>query len=284
MKRTKLTALLLTLLLSLSLTLPAFADVLWEPDNRFYQQHALDCEYHNRSYTANSPQGYVDVRSAPDGVVIAQVENGQRLNVYVLYRDWGYVNSADTEGWAPLSELSLIYDYLSFEAEHGDEILPVDKSVTDPLFDAYLAAGKTTLVIWPYPNAERYSYSYSGDAGLDLLNGLKEYGVFTYTDEEGHLWGYCSYLYGHRHFWVLLDDPSAGDGVPPASEDKENPEIGERIVSTREIPKAVITPAQKPPLPPTFTLLTVGLVTAAVLLSGGALWLFYGKKRRTKGA
>ena len=89
MKRTKLTPLLLTLLLALSLTLPAFADVLWEPDNRFYQQHALNCEYHNRSYTANSPQGYVDVRSAPDGVVIAQVENGQRLNVYVLYRAWG---------------------------------------------------------------------------------------------------------------------------------------------------------------------------------------------------
>ena len=185
MRHTKLTALFLALLLALSLTLPASADVLWEPDNRFYENHRGDCEYHNRSYTANSPQGYVDVRSAPDGVVIAQVENGQRLNVYFLYQDWGYVNTASTEGWAPLSDLALIYDDRSFEEEHGDEILPVDKALTDPFFDAYLKTGKTTLVIWPYPNAEHFSHHYTGDQGLELLNALKEYGVFTYTDEEG---------------------------------------------------------------------------------------------------
>ena len=276
-----LTALLLTLLLALSLAPPAWADVLWEPENRFYTGHREDCEYHNRTYTANGPGGYVDVRSAPGGVVTAQVENGQRVNVYYLYRDWGYVSGA--EGWAPLADLSLIYDYLSFEADHGGEILPVDKSLTDPLFDAYLATGKTTVVIWPYPNAAQFSYHYSGDTGLELLSGLKEHGVFTYTDEEGHLWGYCSYLYGHRHFWVLLDDPSAGDGVTPAPEDHENPEIGDRTVSVRDIPKAALIPAQRPPLPPAATLLTAGLAAAAVLLSGGALWLFYGR-RRTRGA
>lgn len=280
MRHTKLTALFLTMLLALSLTLPASADVLWEPDNRFYENHQGDCEYHNRTYLANSPDGYVTLRSAPDGVAAAQVENGQRVNVYFLYQDWGYVNTASAEGWAPLSDLSLIYDYLSFEEEHGDEILPVDKAVTDPLFDAYLQTGKTTLVIWSYPNAEHFSHYYTGDQGLELLNALKEYGVFTYTDEEGHLWGFCSYLYGHRNFWILLDDPSAGDGVPPAPEDIPNSEIGERIVSVREIPKIPLAPARKPPLPPAATLLTGGLVAIAVLLSGGALWFFYGRKRK----
>ena len=220
------------------------------------------------------------LRSAPDGVAAAQVENGQRVNVYFLYQDWGYVNTASAEGWAPLSDLSLIYDYLSFEEEHGDEILPVDKAVTDPLFDAYLQTGKTTLVIWSYPNAEHFSHYYTGDQGLELLNALKEYGVFTYTDEEGHLWGFCSYLYGHRNFWILLDDPSAGDGAPPAPEDGPNSEIGERIVSVREIPAIPLVPARKPPLPPAATLLTGGLVAIAVLLSGGALWFFYGRKRK----
>lgn len=280
MRHTKLTALFLTMLLALSLTLPASADVLWEPDNRFYENHQGDCEYHNRTYLANSPDGYVTLRSAPDGVAAAQVENGQRVNVYFLYQDWGYVNTASAEGWAPLSDLSLIYDYLSFEEEHGDEILPVDKAVTDPLFDAYLQTGKTTLVIWSYPNAEHFSHYYTGDQGLELLNALKEYGVFTYTDEEGHLWGFCSYLYGHRNFWILLDDPSAGDGVPPAPEDIPNSEIGERIVSVREIPAIPLVPARKPPLPPAATLLTGGLVAIAVLLSGGALWFFYGRKRK----
>lgn len=284
MRHIRLTALLLALLLSLSLALPAFADVLWEPDNRFYRDHYGDCQYHNRSYTTNSSKGYVDIRSAPDGVVTAQAENGQRVNVYFTYQDWGYISNTGIEGWAPLSDLSLIYDYRSFEAEHGDEILPVDKSVTDPLFDAYLETGKTTLVIWSYPNAERFSHYYTGDQGLELLEGLKEYGVFTYTDEEGHLWGYCSYLYGHRNFWILLDDPSAGDGVPRDSEDEQNSGVGERIVSVREIPKTVIAPAQKPPLPPAATLLTAGLVAAAVLLSGGALWMFYGKKRHSRPA
>lgn len=279
MRHTKLTALLLAVLLALSLTLPASADVIWEPDNRFYENHRGDCEYHNRNYLANSPDGYVALRGAPGGTVTDRVENGQRLNVCYIYEDWGYI-SGSAEGWAPLSDLSLIYDYLSFEEEHGDEILPVDKAVTDPLFDAYLQTGKTTLVIWSYPNAEHFSHYYTGDQGLELLNALKEYGVFTYTDEEGHLWGFCSYLYGHRNFWILLDDPSAGDGVPPAPEDIPNSEIGERIVSVREIPKIPLAPARKPPLPPTATLLTGGLVAIAVLLSGGALWFFYGRKRK----
>lgn len=279
MRHTKLTALFLTMLLALSLTLPAYADVIWEPDNRFYENHRGDCEYHNRNYLANSPEGYVSLRGAPSGAVTDRVENGQRLNVYYIYEDWGYI-SGSVEGWAPLSELSLIYDYLSFEEEHGDEILPVDKALTDPLFDAYLQTGKTTLVIWPYPNAEHFSHYYTGDQGLELLNALKEYGVSTYTDEEGHLWGFCSYLYGNRNFWILLDDPSAGDGVPPAPEDIPNSEIGERIVSVREIPEIPLVPARKPPLPPAATLLTGGLVAIAVLLSGSALWFFYGRKRK----
>lgn len=276
----RLTALLLTALLTLALALPAYADVLWEPENRFYEDHRDECQYHNRSYTVNSPQGYADIRSAPNGVVTAQAENGRRVNVYFTCRDWGYISNTGLEGWAPLAELSLIYDYASFAEEHGGEIFPVDKAVTDPPLDDYLETGKTTVVFWPYPNAERMSGYYTGDHGLELLKALREYGVFTYTDEEGHLWGFCSYLYGHRNFWVLLDDPGAGDGQPAGPEKDGEGAVGDRIVSVREIPETILFPAQKPPLPPAATLLTAGLVIAAAVLSGGALWLFYGKRRR----
>lgn len=281
MRHTGLTALLLALLLSLTLALPALADVLWEPENRFYENHREDCAYHNRNYTTNSPRGYVEIRSAPDGTVTAQAENGQRVNIYFIYQDWGYISGGAAEGWAPLGELSLIYDYLSFEEEHGEEILPADSAVTDPLLDAYLETGKTTLVFWPYPNAAHLSYHYTGDDGLELLKALRENGLSAvYTDGDGYLWGYCAYLYGHRHFWVLLDDPSAGDGSPPAPEDQPDGAVGERITSVLEIPETVITPAQKPSLPPESTLLTGGLAAGAVILSAAALWVFYGRRRR----
>ena len=55
-------ALLLTLLL---LGPTATADVLIEPSDDFYRTHAEECEYLDRSYTANGKEGYVALYQSP---------------------------------------------------------------------------------------------------------------------------------------------------------------------------------------------------------------------------
>jgi len=268
----------LFLLPALVLTVPVFADVIWEPDNQFYREHADACEYHNRSYLANSPQGYVDLCKAPGSTVTVRVDNGQTLHANFLYEDWAYVTTQDAEGWAELDQLSLIYDGISFAQEYSDQILPSDASVTAPLLTDYIQSGGTTLVCWPYPNAAVYSYCNSN--GADMLEALLEYGFSSvFTDEEGHLWGYCGYLYGFRDFWVLLDDPGAGDGVTPAPEDSPEDAVGPRIVDVREIPEVTLySAAEEKPLPDTVKL-SGTLVAAVVVLSAAALWGIYRKKK-----
>ena len=67
MKR-KLTALLTALMLLALMVTPAFADLIIEPNNSFYERHRDECVYHDRGYIANGEKGYVTVLTAPDSV------------------------------------------------------------------------------------------------------------------------------------------------------------------------------------------------------------------------
>ena len=117
---------LLAVITLLSLTSAAYADVVWEPQNKFYENHANECAYIGRSYYANGPEGFVTLWDAPGGsMVAAQYENGFTLPVYWQYQDWGCVtvwgDEGNVSGWVPLSELYLVYDYISFEEEYGSQ-------------------------------------------------------------------------------------------------------------------------------------------------------------------
>lgn len=275
----RLTALLLAALLALALAPPARADMVWEPENRFYQRHQEACAPHGRYYLANSPRGYLNVRDAPGGRVVHRERNGAEVLISRTYEDWGFLPFQDASGrlawgWAPLEELAPLYDYRAFAREYAGEILPAEASVTEPLLDAYLQSGRTALVVWPYPNAREASRCCEeAPRGLQKLrdDGFQA----TYTDEEGHLWAFTGFFgSGYDNCWFLLDDLGAGDGVyvPPEG----GSALGERIVSLREVPEAVLYPAREPP---PLALLPAALAGGAVLLSGGALGLFYGRKR-----
>ena len=47
---------LLASLLAVSLAAPAAADVIWEPEDSFYQKHAEECQLLQRSFYANGPE------------------------------------------------------------------------------------------------------------------------------------------------------------------------------------------------------------------------------------
>lgn len=264
----RLSSAVLTLLLLLALTPPAYADIMWEPDgNRFYESHRGECEYNTRSYYANGPEGFVTAWDAPDGgVVQAQYQNGEALWVGYTWQDWALISrwedGKETTGWVPLAELSLIYDYLSFQEEYADQIKPYNDE-----FGNY--AGDAKVVnFYEYPGAPEVDESFEVDGGMDVLGCLTGSGESPsyigsiFVDEDGRTWGFINYMYGYRNAWFCLDAPD-GEDFP-----------------VREVSAPELTPAQTPVLP-AVSYTPYILVAVAVAVTGGILVFFYGKKRKS---
>lgn len=236
-------------LLALSLTVPAFADVIWEPDDPFYQKHIDECTLLQRTFYANGKDGYINLYESPESdFVTAQLENGSALYIDWQYEDWGYLEG-DVTGWVPLGDLQLIYDYISFAEEYGEKFLPYDEEIYRPMIEAWTG---NTMALWPYPGAEKAEYIWQ-DAG-DAMAELAEYGFDQiFVDEEGYTWGFRGYLYGERNFWVCLDDP------------------GDRTFTVRQVGQPELIPAATPRAPLyNYVPMTLGIVIAvvAVLILG----------------
>lgn len=289
----RLSALFLTALLAASLAAPALADMIWYPENSFIDAHTRECDFTIRRGVANSPKGYIDGRKSPDGQVIYQAENGRPVTVYATYQDWGCIGCPeegaepsddwlenDARGaWVPLADLALVYDRIAFEADFAGELVPGDGEQIERLIEA---RNSDAIVLWPYPNAEQAlsAYAEGGEAYEDfLLYGFKK----TFTDEEGFLWGMPLYhpFLGYKEVWVCLSAPDAGDGHTELFQYLDRtyiPNPNPRVVSVRALPEVTLYPAREP-VPPAADYLPAALAGGAVVLSGGALWVFYRKKK-----
>lgn len=198
--RRKLLALVLGLCAALALTAPAMADMIWEPDDSFYNKHSDECSYVGRNYEVAGYGGTVTVYTAPGGLARTTLDNGTAVGVQFTWNgngiSWGYVyllGENATEGWTPMDDLSLIYDSQQFMEDHGDEIV-TDEGVEVDFTQAML-------------------YAYPGGPAEYVLEEEKEYLPFSqlfseiYTDENGLRWGYVYYYMGRRNSWICLDDP-----------------------------------------------------------------------------
>lgn len=269
-------AILLALLTLSALTVPAFADLIWEPtDDQFYKQHRHECEYEGRSYYANGKKGFITVWDAPgDSTVRAQYENGEKLWVGYIYKDWALVSwweaMQDFSGWVPLKDLYLIYDHISFEEEYGDQFRDYNGEFAD--YEA-VADEEFWLYIYEYPLAPKWRDSRPiGREALDALRGrsgeLGELISKVYTDPNGIEWGYVAWLYGIRDFWFMLDNPT-NNGVMCCTPD---PEL-ENLLDSGEI-----VPPREPVMPgPDYT--PYVLVAGVVIVTAGLLKIFWKKKK-----
>lgn len=247
----------------LALTAPAFADVLWEPNNRFYEKHRDECESVVRTFYANGPEGFVTLWDAPGGSSVqAQYENGTALMVYWQYQDWGCVyERGDIEGWVPMDQLALRYDGRSFAEEYEDFITDYNGEFAD------YAGGAEVIYFYAYPGAPKVGEQREAGGDWHVLDNLtgrggeKSYISKIFVDEEGRTWGYVSYMYGRLNAWFCLDEPDGRD------------------FPVREVPEAYLTPAQPPRLPARGYLPYV-LVGAAVLVTGGILLALLRKRKR----
>lgn len=266
---------ILTLAALLALAAPARMDVLWEPiDNPFYDRHRKECSVEQRTYCANSPEGFVTAWDAPDGSQArGQYENGTNLWVAFLYQDWGLISQwedgEEITGWVPLAELSLVYDYISFEEEYGDRITDYNGE-----FDRYSGEidhynGETEEVnFYMYPGAPEISQSFTlsdgwGGGVLEELTGSWDrpsYISSIFVDEDGRTWGFVGYMYGRLNAWFCLDEPD-GTNFP-----------------VRQVAQAEITPA-KPPELPAQSYIPYILVAGVVVITAFLLWKFWRKKK-----
>ena len=203
MKRTLRTLLTIAfaVLMLTALALPAAADIIYEPNNLFYNTHREECEYLRvRHYVANSAEGYTYIYQSPDNTLtVRSCPNGEDVAITWLYTapdgtEWGMVG--DESGWIRLSTWSLVYDSREFLKDNEDKCIPYEKDSFEPIN----GSNGTPVLTWTYPGGElRERKITEGE--------LTEFVSKTYTDENGVVWGYIGYRYGERDFWVCLSAP-----------------------------------------------------------------------------
>ena len=212
------------------------ADVIFEPDDSFYERHASQCTYVNRVFRANGPDGVVILYKSPESSrVIDTWENGFEVWISFVYEDedgvaWG-IYDRDKTGWMPMDYMELVYDSISFMEEYDEQITASQGSLDKEYLDK-------EVNFWKYPGSEEF-YAEEIDSNFNY-NAV-------YVDGAGHTWGYTGYYYGRRNIWVCIDNPAADyaelypDGVPGGkpgenTENAQTPEQGD-MGTQRIVPK-----------------------------------------------
>lgn len=249
MKRRFFTLFLVLLTVS-ALIMSSSADILWEPDDSFYEKHRNNCTYVNRTYELAGYDGSVTVFTAPGGMNKTTLDNGLQVNIYYTWKGkgttWGYLspwvtNGDATEGWVPMDDLSLVYDSRQFTEDHAAELTTADPAPVD----------FQEAVLYRYPHGPALEHSLTERAEYQPFSE-----VFTqlYTDETGLRWGYIGYYMGSLDAWVCLDDPmnrALDTGIVPVSPSPAQVRGSATVVSG-----------------PTTFLIAAGLVAAVVIVTG----------------
>lgn len=225
------------LICCLSFVFSAEADVIWEPQDSFYQEHSSKCTYVNRQFTAAGPDGRVILYKNPEmPIETGTWENGYQVYISFTYTDsdgieWG-VYDGNPGGWMPMAYMEVVYDSISFKEEHSAELVEQNGELDSKYHGE-------EIFLWKYPGSEEYQ-------SFPLRDYQPSY-QSVYVDEEGHSWGCVGYYFGIRDVWICLDQPTAdfdrlypeGIAKPEESErdpsaESQKPENGE---TERIVPK-----------------------------------------------
>ena len=205
--------------------LTAYADVLITPRNDFYEQHHRECEYEGRSYYVNGPGGSVSVREEPGSKKeVSTIKNGEKILIQFIYgkngQAWGAMISGNPEkpdGWIPMEQLALAYDYIYFDEEHQDEYYTYNGDYAE------LYAAKD-IVLWTWPGSGEVAFSLKEDQrSIDAEKNFLDAPSHAYKDSAGREWVFISYFYGARNTWACLSDPASTD--IPAFNPPPQPEL-----------------------------------------------------------
>lgn len=265
MKRRLLSLLLLLSVLS-GLTIPASADILWEPmENDYYWKHYEDMDYMDQNY--HVPDGMTaNLYTSPEGgSLVTTLEAGARLYVgpygVVNGETWAvcYVSGDyQTQGWVRLGRLQKEYSHKDFMEDFKDS-LTYDAVVYDA------ADLKGTVPTWTYPGSGVRDHELVFDGTAASYNDGKLECRTVYTDPSGGKWGYVGYYMG-RCGWIYLED--LYNEAPPAF-----PQTPENTVT--DTAPTEETPGNHP----VSILGTILLAVLVIGLTGFAIYTLKRKKR-----
>ncbi len=263
----------------LSFVLPISADVIVEPKDDFFEEHIDECVYNNfRQYVVNTDKGYAYLYVNPESSsTVKGYSNGEIVRISWLYTDksgeiWG-VLSYET-GWFRISDLTVVYDGYSFIEDHGNEFEEYAKGSY-----SIVASEEDPVIVWQYPGKKlNHSYTY-GD--------MEDFISKTYTDNEGTVWGYISYLEGSRNVWVCLSDNKGSiieddeETVDLKADQKTTVIVNGEAIELKKAP----VPQDKIPVSDGIskTLIIVGSLVAGVVIITAVLIIVYAKKGEKKG-
>ena len=194
-------SLLLCLLLALTFGTGAFADVIYTPEDRFYQQHADQCKVTESRYIA--PEGSAAQRSPLQNALAFKLDENIEYDVTITYTDsngivWGCIEKdnkfGNESGWIPLDTMNRVYDRECFTLEHGEDFISAEGISPD------LSGG---AVFFEYPASPR-KWVYGSETDFSDISYAK-----AWVDENGVTWLHVIYYYGMRG-WICADNPLAG--------------------------------------------------------------------------
>ncbi len=281
--------LLIVLLLAFLTCIPALADVIWEPNNSFYEQHREDCVYVNRYYTASGKEGAVTVYKEPgSNQKAATINNGNTFFVLFTYKDkngaeWGVSEfnpdgsgnitdmdySTAISGWVPMTDMKVVYDYISFAEDHRSEFKPYTGN-----YDAF--KNSEPVVFWSYPGSGVVVW----EEDAFEMNDFFEFSD-TYTDADNRLWGFVGYYYGARNVWVCISDPSGAsiEKAQPSPSDSETISTAPSA-ETSVLPNAGTQTEQNNQASMLFVI--IAIVAAVVIITGILIAVFWKKSAKKK--
>lgn len=262
-------------------SLPASADVLWEPYNdSYYEKHRDNMKVVQRPYVIPEE---MPVYSNPDRSPVGTISAGI---VYIYYTNtrsdgtvWGsYVADYrnDTIYWINLTNIEPLYNLTSFNEEHKDEFTEYNKE-----YEGRDRGGKS-IVIYEYPDCDipYFKPSVFENPPEEWYN----YFDYLYKNESG-IWGYIPYMYLEKG-WVLIEDKD-GNFLPHGDMKEsdidysyEAPAIstGEDITPNGGVADIVYTPSAVTPNAGNKVVTVVIFAVAAVILSV-VLLIVFGKKK-----
>lgn len=205
--------LLLAVSFMLMFPLAAHADVLIEPNNDFYTRHSGECVSLNRSFYVNGESGFVSFKKQPgSNDETARLENGDVINIMFTYSHnseaWGVAEIYNTEdepnGWVPMNQLLLKYDYISFAEDYQSEFYSYTGGY-DMLYEA------RDIVLWTWPGSGETAWILENQWRNSEADANFFMASHAYMDEEGREWGFFGYIYGSKNSWICLSDPTNTD-------------------------------------------------------------------------
>ncbi|HOP11473.1 MAG TPA: hypothetical protein PK629_08275 [Oscillospiraceae bacterium] len=169
------------------------ADSILQPENDFYEQYRNQMVELRRDFIANGEDGFAALREAPGAKdETGRLQNGEKIYIlYVCLYDGEYWGVSD-EDWIRMDQLLVLYDYVSFEKDHFDELY---------LYQGDYEKLKETLsaIAWPWPGADAPLWT-TEDIEMEYFSI-----TYAYLDSQGREWVFVDSRYD-GYIWICMSD------------------------------------------------------------------------------